>query len=68
MQTGIVKIWTVQKGFGFIVSEEEEEYFVHINDLHPSVKNKRLFEGQKVKFDTQYDMKGDKAVNVRLLS
>ena len=68
MQTGIVKLWDKQKGYGFIISEDEQEYFVHARDLHISIKYNRLFEGQKVKFDTHYDMKGDKAINVKLIS
>ncbi|HGY55808.1 MAG TPA: cold shock domain-containing protein [Caldithrix abyssi] len=68
MQTGTVKMWDAQKGFGFIVcDDDEDEIFVNINDLHPSVVQKRLAEGQRVKFDVRSDMKGDKAVNVRLL-
>ena len=68
MQTGTVKMWNAQKGFGFIVSDDDEdELFVNVSDLHPSVTNKRLAEGQRVKFDVRSDMKGDKAVNVRLL-
>ena len=67
MQTGIVKIWDAQKGFGFIIAEDENEYFIHVRDLHLSVKHKRLFEGQKVKFDVRYDMKGDKAINVKII-
>ena len=60
-------MWNSRKGFGFIISDDEEdELFVNIRDLHPSVVNKRLIEGQRVKFDVRSDMKGDKAVNVRL--
>ncbi len=68
MQTGTVKMWNAQKGFGFIISDEDEdELFVNVSDLHPSVVQKRLAEGQRVKFDVRSDMKGDKAVNVRLI-
>jgi len=66
MQNGIVKSWDNQKGFGFIVADDDEELFVNISDLHPTVNPKRLFEGQKVKFDVKSDMRGDKAVNVRV--
>ena len=45
MQTGEVKMWDSQKGFGFIVSEDDDELFVNIADLHPTVVNKRLLEG-----------------------
>ncbi|MFQ5677309.1 MAG: cold-shock protein [bacterium] len=40
---------------------------VHANDLHVTVKGNRLVEGQRVGFDIRRDMKGDKAINVRVL-
>ena len=67
MQNGVVKSWDASKGFGFITSDEDEDLFVHISDLHITVKGKRFSEGQKVKFDMKRDMKGDKAVNVRVI-
>ena len=66
MQSGIVKIWDTSKGFGFIIGDDDEDYFVHSSDLYISVKGNRLIEGQKVKFDVRRDMKGDKAINVRV--
>jgi cold shock protein len=67
MISGKVKSWDSQKGFGFIVSDDDDELFVNISDLHPTVADKRLHEGQTVKFDVKSDMKGDKAVNVRVV-
>jgi CspA family cold shock protein len=66
MQNGIVKMWDVSKGFGFITGVDEDDYFVHRSDLHITVKGNRLIEGQKVIFDVRGDMKGDKAINVRV--
>ncbi len=68
MQSGIVKMWDSAKGFGFITSDDDDDLFVHSSDLHISVKNKRLVEGQAVKFDIRQDMKGDRAINVRISS
>jgi CspA family cold shock protein len=65
MKTGIVKIWNQSKGFGFI-KMDDDEIFVNINDLHVTLKANGLKEGQKVKFDIRSDMRGDRAVNVRL--
>lgn len=65
MQKGTVKKWDSSRGFGFIVSEDDEEIFVNVNDLHVTIKEKRLIEGQRVSFDLKSDMKGDRAVNVR---
>ena len=67
MHTGVVKMWDESKGFGFIVNEEDDELFVHMSDLHASVNPKRLMEGQEVKYDVRGDMKGDRAVNVRIV-
>ena len=66
MQNGTVKSWDGSKGYGFIISDDDEELFVNINDLHASVQPRRLKEGQKVRFDVKYDIKGDRAVNVRV--
>ena len=65
MQTGTVKKWDSSRGFGFIVTEDDEEIFVNVNDLHVTIKDKRLAEGQCVSFDIKSGMKGDRAVNVK---
>ncbi|MDZ7264974.1 MAG: cold shock domain-containing protein [candidate division KSB1 bacterium] len=67
MQYGYVKKWDATKGFGFIVTEDDEELFVHVNDLDVTVKEKRLREGQKVAFDVRREFKGDKAIRVRIV-
>lgn len=64
MKTGMVKSWNRQRGFGFIVSDDEE-YFVNINDVHITLKNTGLKEGQRITFNVKSDMKGDRAVNVK---
>jgi len=66
MQSGKVKMWDPLKGFGFITDENGDDLFVNANDIHPSAGNKQLREGQRVKFDVRTDMKGDRAVNVRI--
>lgn len=66
MQYGTVKMWDNSKGYGFIVSDDDEDLFVHVNDLDITVKGKKLREGQRVKFDVRRDMKGDKAIRVKL--
>lgn len=66
MITGTVKMWDAQKGFGFIIrDDDDEDIFVNISDVMPPLKNQGLREGMDVKFDVRSDMKGDKAVNVR---
>jgi CspA family cold shock protein len=66
LQSGTVKNWDSGKGFGFIETDEGDDLFVHSSDLHITIKSKRLVEGQRVMFDMRSDMKGDKAINVRL--
>ena len=65
MQFGTVKMWDSSKGFGFIVSDED--LFVQVSHLQITVKGNRLEEGQRVGFDVRRDMKGDKAINVRVV-
>jgi cold shock protein len=67
LQNGTVKSWDSGKGFGFITTDDGDDLFVHSSDLHITIKTKRLMEGQQVMFDTRRDMKGDKAINVRLV-
>ncbi|MDP6339056.1 MAG: cold shock domain-containing protein [Candidatus Marinimicrobia bacterium] len=63
--TGTVKEYDSVKGFGFIASDDGEDYFVHVYGLGPKLKKFGLRAGQRVAFDVDFDMKGDKAVNVR---
>jgi cold shock CspA family protein len=67
MQRGIIKMFDHVKGFGFILSEEDDELYFSIRDLHPKSRNVTLREGMKVGFDFKREMKGDRAVNVRVL-
>ena len=67
MQFGTVKMWDSSKGFGFTVSDDDEDLFVHVSNLKITVKENRLEEGQRVGFDVRRDMKGDKAINVRVI-
>ena len=62
---GIVKEYNKQKGFGFISGDDGEDYFVHVHGLGPKLKQSGLRAGQRVVFDIDFDMKGDKAINVR---
>ena len=65
MKKGFVKEYDSTKGFGFIICENNEDYFVHVSGLREHLKKKGLFPGQKVFFDIDFGMKGDKAINVR---
>ncbi len=67
MQYGHVKKWEASKGYGFIVSDDDEELFVHISDLDVTIKEKRLRAGQRVAFDVRREVKGDRAVRVKIV-
>jgi CspA family cold shock protein len=66
MQYGTVKKWDAAKGFGFIVSDDDDELFVHKSDIDATVPNRQLKNGQRVAFDIVREMKGDRAVRVRV--
>jgi len=66
MKKGIVKEYDSLKGFGFITGDDNEDYFVHVSGLREHLKRKGLITGQKVSFDVDFGMKGDKAINVKI--
>jgi CspA family cold shock protein len=62
METGTVKFFNDEKGFGFIKdANSAKEYFVHSSGLSARIK-----EGDNVTFDLQDGKKGLNAVNVKL--
>ncbi|MDW7682260.1 MAG: cold shock domain-containing protein [bacterium] len=67
MKYGYVKMWDNSKGFGFILTDEDDELFVHVSDLDITVQEKRLREDQRVAFDVKSDYRGDRAVHVRIV-
>ena len=60
------KEFDVTKGYGFITGEDNEDYFVHVSGLREYLKSKGLRAGQRVSFDVDFGMRGDKAINVRI--
>ena len=67
MIKGTVKEYDNVKGYGFIIGEDDRDYFVHVSGLRPQLQQRGLREEQKVLFDAEFGVKGDKAVNVRFL-
>ena len=62
-ETGTVKWFSDQKGYGFITPENGKDVFVH----HSSITGdgfKTLKEGQDVEFEVTQGPKGDRATNV----
>ena len=66
-QTGLVKFFNTEKGFGFIKPDNGgADIFVHISAVQASGLT-GLMENQKVSYDTEPDKrgKGPKAVNLQ---
>ncbi|NIU07745.1 MAG: cold shock domain-containing protein [Phycisphaerae bacterium] len=66
MEKGYIKMFDDLKGFGFIVTEDDDELYFSKQDIHPKSGNVRIREGMEVGFDLKREMKGDRAVNVRI--
>ncbi len=66
MKKGVVKDYDPSKGFGFITGDDKEDYSVHVSGLREHLKGRGLRAGQKVSFDVDFGMRGDKAINVKL--
>jgi len=63
MNSGRIKLWKQIEGWGFIESEDGEDYFFNISSVR---SGQRIRENSKVKFDTEETQKGPQAVNVSL--
>ncbi|HFE65432.1 MAG TPA: cold shock domain-containing protein [Caldithrix sp.] len=68
MQKGIIKMLDPIKGYGFIVTENEDEIYFNLQDMHPKYRNVRLREGDSVGFDVRRELQGDRAINIRRFS
>lgn len=67
MNTGTVKWFDSQKGFGFITNEQSgKDIFVHFSGIALN-GFKTLEEGQQVSFDTTQGPREEQAVNVNYI-
>ena len=66
IETGTVKWFNTEKGYGFISREGAEDVFVHYSNIQGS-GYRTLDEGQAVEFDVAPGRKGEEAQNVRVI-
>ena len=67
MTIGTVKFFNSGKGFGFVAPEGGgKDVFVHASAVEAAGMS-ILSEGQRISFDTQSDVKGAKAVNLKVV-
>ncbi len=65
-ETGTVKWFNAEKGYGFIARESGDDVFVHHSELRMS-GYRTLEEGQKVQFKVVQGQKGPQAQEVDLV-
>ncbi len=66
LETGSVKWFNDEKGFGFIARENGDDVFVHFSAIN-SDGRKTLIEGQQVSFEVVNGQKGPQAGNVTIV-
>ncbi len=65
-ETGTVKWFNAEKGYGFIAREHGDDVFVHYSEIRSS-GFRSLDEGQKVEFTVTQGQKGPQAQDVDLV-
>jgi len=66
LETGVVKWFNDEKGFGFIARESGDDVFVHFSAINCEGR-RTLHEGQNVSFEVTAGQKGPQAENVTVV-
>lgn len=62
MESGTIKFFKTDAGYGFIQSDDGQEVFVHVSGCEEKIKK-----GDRVVFEIAPGKRGDNAVKVRLI-
>lgn len=65
--TGNVKWYDREKGYGFISCDEGKDVFAHHSQIKDKGPEKDLKEGESVTFDIEESQKGPMAINIHKL-
>lgn len=63
---GFVKIWHLDRGFGFLIGQDGGSYFCHVTGLRSPLRELRA--DQEVSFEAEMTARGPRAVDVSVLS
>jgi CspA family cold shock protein len=66
LETGTVKWFNDEKGYGFIARENGDDVFVHFTAINAEGR-RTLLEGQNVSFEVESGQKGPQASNVTVI-
>jgi CspA family cold shock protein len=67
METGTVKWYKEDKGYGFVTRDDGGgDILVHFRDIE-AIGLRRLYEGQRVKFNVVQGPRGPQAKNIQLI-
>jgi CspA family cold shock protein len=64
-ETGAVKWFNAQKGYGFIERDAGGDVFVHFSAINDMAGFRTLEEGERVEFTVEQGQKGPAAADVR---
>ena len=62
---GTIKKVVADRGFGFITSSDQKDYFFHRSALDSTMDFDRLVGGEKVEFEIEQSPKGPRAARVQ---